>query len=321
MRLGISATNRLSLVACAVAVIAVGCGTASGPDEPRGPDSTSSSTSVPAEPTTTTTSEPAMTTTSTTTTTTPTTTSTSTTTTSSTTTTQPSTTTTRAQTAFPPGSEVVTVSSITDGDTIKVRFGNGSVDTVRLIGINTPEKGECFAAEATAALKSLLTAEINEEMVAQGFALARDYPPDSRYATRLSAAQKKASNARLGLWAADACGVAGGGVIKVGHIEYDAPGNDNENLNGEWVELVNPGPGSVIMIGWVLKDESASHRFNFPNGFTLAAGANVKVFTGCGTNTATDLYWCKSGSAVWNNNGDTAFILDPNGNVIDSKSY
>jgi hypothetical protein len=46
----------------------------------------------------------------------------------------------------------------------------------------------------------------------------------------------------------------------------------------------------------------------------------VRVFTGCGTHTATELSWCNN-SAVWNNDGDTAFILDASGNIVDSRSY
>ncbi|MFD1586187.1 lamin tail domain-containing protein [Halorientalis brevis] len=34
---------------------------------------------------------------------------------------------------------VVTVTSVVDGDTIKVRFSNGTLDTVRLLGVDTPE--------------------------------------------------------------------------------------------------------------------------------------------------------------------------------------
>lgn len=46
-----------------------------------------------------------------------------------------------------------------------------------------------------------------------------------------------------------------------------------------------------------------------------AAGAGI----GCGTGTTTDLHWCDTGSAVWNNSGDTAFLLDPAGNVVDAR--
>jgi len=33
----------------------------------------------------------------------------------------------------------VTVTSVVDGDTLKIRFSNGSIDTVRLLGVDTPE--------------------------------------------------------------------------------------------------------------------------------------------------------------------------------------
>ena len=63
-----------------------------------------------------------------------------------------------------------------------------------------------------------------------------------------------------------------------------------------------------------------SHRYNFPSGFLLDAGADVRVLTGCGTDTTTSLYWC-SGGAVWNNSGDTAFLLDPSGNIHAQYGY
>ena len=55
--------------------------------------------------------------------------------------------------------------------------------------------------------------------------------------------------------------------------------------------------------------------------FDLPAGAQVRVRTGCGRDTSTDLYWCEQGSAVWNNSGDTAFLSDPRGNTVDTRSY
>lgn len=52
--------------------------------------------------------------------------------------------------------EPVEVVSITDGDTIKVRI-DGKIDIVRLVGMNAPEKSECYGSESTAALTGLLT--------------------------------------------------------------------------------------------------------------------------------------------------------------------
>ena len=238
---------------------------------------------------------------------------------------------------------------VVDGDTIDVRFEDGSEDTVRLIGINSPEGGECYSAEAKAGLTELVLGEtvylepdqsnrdqfgrllryvwttdeqhVNEITVGEGWAIAREYPPDTARSDELAAAEERAMVAEAGLWAPDACGTAVSAEVQIVHIEYDAPGNDNFNLNGEWVEILNGDSTAVDLTGWVLKDESASHRYRFPDGFTLRPGATVLVYTGCGQDTATALYWCESGSAVWNNGGDTGFLLGPRGNVVWSYAY
>ena len=55
--------------------------------------------------------------------------------------------------------------------------------------------------------------------------------------------------------------------------------------------------------------------------FVLDAGATVRLYTGCGEPSDSSLYWCMQGSAVWNNDGDTVFLLDANGNIVVSRQY
>lgn len=246
---------------------------------------------------------------------------------------------------------LASVVSVTDGDTLTVEF-NGSNERVRLIGINAPEAGECFAAEATAALRSLTvgttvrlvvdttnrddfgrllryvfvedgargTVFVNEVLVNGGFAIANRYAPDTARADDLEAAQAIAQDEERGLWSSGACGPPSPVDLVISEVNADAPGNDNENKNGEWV-TIRSRSGAADLTGFVLKDESASHRFTFPDGFVLSEGATVRVFSGCGSNSETNLYWCNPLSAVWNNSGDTAFLLDPNGNVVTQFSY
>ena len=123
------------------------------------------------------------------------------------------------------------------------------------------------------------------------------------------------------MWDPTACGAVSSGTIEIGEVHYDAAGNDNDNLNDEWVELINPANPAADLTGWSVKDESATHRYRFPDGFSLPEGQTVRLHTGCGEDTATALYWCNRGSAVWNNSGDTVFVIDPNGNVVVSASY
>jgi micrococcal nuclease len=240
----------------------------------------------------------------------------------------------------------VRVVEVVDGDTIRVEVA-GEQESVRLIGINAPERGECLADEATDRLRDLIGGDavelvtdrtdrdrygrllrhvevdgvdVGAEVVRAGLALARDYPPDTTRSDEYAAAQRAAQDAGVGMWAADACGSATSGAeVVIDAIRFDADGDDNLNLNDEWVRIANRGASAVDLTGWVLKDTSATHRYSFPDGFSLEPGAGVTVRTGCGTDSATDLHWCNQGSAVWNNSGDTAFLLDPSGNIVDSR--
>jgi endonuclease YncB( thermonuclease family) len=237
---------------------------------------------------------------------------------------------------------------VVDGDTLDVSGPDGNV-TVRIIGINTPESGECFAEEATDALAALVADEelvlvtdrsdvdqfgralryvetaggvdVGAELVAGGFAIARRYPPDDARADTYAELQQAAQDERRGLWAPDACGASDlDGVEIVVEINADAPGDDGQNLNGEWVRFTNAGDDVVDLDGWEVADESASHRYRF-SGLRLDPGSSVTLFSGCGTDDATSRYWCTSGSAVWNNSGDTVFLRDGRGNIVVSLSY
>ena len=48
-----------------------------------------------------------------------------------------------------------TVTYVVDGDTLNVRLDGGRRERVRLIGIDTPERGECFSRKATATASGL----------------------------------------------------------------------------------------------------------------------------------------------------------------------
>lgn len=118
------------------------------------------------------------------------------------------------------------VQSITDGDTFGALVGDVS-ESVRLIGMDTPEVGTCLADQATAYLSSLIAGRsvrmivdvsdrdqfdrllryvmvdngfVNAELVRQGYATAVQFPPDTFMATYLEAVQAEARAAGRGLW-------------------------------------------------------------------------------------------------------------------------
>jgi len=229
------------------------------------------------------------------------------------------------------------VSRIIDGDTIELSNG----ERVRLIGINAPEKGQYYAAEATNKLSQLIgydsiTLEkdvsdkdqynrslryvyvgstfVNLEMVRQGYAIAYPYPPDVKYADEFEEAEQEAQDAQLGMW-----GGPSNVSITVLYMHYDAEGNDNNNLNDEYVIFKNTGSISVNMTDWTVQD-NANHLYRFPT-FNLSANSIVTLYTGSGTDTDTKLYWGRAGQAIWNNNGDTLYLRDSNGGLVTDYTY
>ncbi|WP_243700433.1 DUF4350 domain-containing protein [Halorussus pelagicus] len=94
---------------------------------------------------------------------------------------------------------------------------------------------------------------------------------------------------------------------------------DGATLNDEYVDVKNTGASSLDLTDWSLEDE-ANNTYQFPDGFSLDAGETVRVHTGSGTDSATDLYWGR-GSAVWNNDSDTASVYDDTGNLAVERTY
>ena len=84
-----------------------------------------------------------------------------------------------------------------------------------------------------------------------------------------------------------------------------------------WADVVQlavylAGGVAALLIAWELAGGP---------GAALASGETMTVFSGCGEDSETVFYWCASGSAIWNNDGDTVFLTDPSGNTHDSLSY
>ena len=252
----------------------------------------------------------------------------------------------------PPFDDPWLVTEVVDGDTIDVARGSTTI-AVRLIGINAPEADECWSDEATVELAELVgpgpvwltidTSDVDQFgralryvinadgedvgglLVEAGAAIARSYPPDTANDDRYALLQESARLAGRGMWAHDACGTAAAQAVGVPvavqiDVHPDAAGDDNINLNDEWVRFTNTATAPLDLDGWMVKDESSSHRYTFSD-LTVQPGRHVTLLTGCGIDTTTARYWCNTGSAVWNNGGDTVFLLDPVGNIAESRRY
>ncbi|SFR41690.1 lamin tail domain-containing protein [Halogeometricum limi] len=268
-------------------------------------------------------------------------------------------------------SVTVTVAEVVDGDTVKVRYANGSRDTVRLLGVDTPEvygsnaPGEfegvpdteagvaCLDAageDASAYARERLSGEevtlvFDETADRRGYygrllayvsvdgrsfnlALlesghARVYDSTFTERERYRAAEADARAAGRGLWSCADRTTTGTSAddasIDVVRIHPDAAGDDNENLDDEYVVFRNEGEESVNLTGWSVVD-AAGNEYDFPPGTTLEPGAELTLVTGRGTDSRETLYWGRE-SAVWNNGGDTVELRDGRGVVEAERRY
>lgn len=103
--------------------------------------------------------------------------------------------------------------------------------------------------------------------------------------------------------------------VRIVAVEFDPEGPD---LDGEHVLIANRGQGPATLTGWTLLD-AAELVYTFP-AFTLAAGAEVRVWVKDGADDAANLYWGR-GSPVWNNAGDTATLRDAAGELVSELTY
>ncbi|MFN3384587.1 MAG: thermonuclease family protein [Archaeoglobaceae archaeon] len=232
------------------------------------------------------------------------------------------------------------VVEVIDGDTVKLENG----ELVRLLGINAPEKGQRFYEEAKNRLEDLVKGKevlmekdvrdrdkygrllryvyvngtfVNVLMVKEGLAYA--YIVEKlQYEDELRKAEEEAKSLKLGIWSetwdCDKC-------IGVAYFRWDAEGDDCANPNGEFVVLKNFCRFACDLTSWSISDES-KNVFVFPE-FILEGEKSVIIYSGCGESNERGLYWCRNATckAVWNNDGDTLFLMNARGEIVLQYSY
>ena len=82
-------------------------------------------------------------------------------------------------------------------------------------------------------------------------------------------------------------------------------GTDATNPNGEWIDITNTSTGSVDLFEYVLANDS--HRYDFPEGTSIAAGQSLRVYVGSGNDTGSVKYWGQS-HGILNNDADEILI-------------
>lgn len=224
--------------------------------------------------------------------------------------------------------ETVFVSRVIDGDTIVV--GN---ESIRLLGINTPERSEFFYDEARIFLTKLVVNQsvvlekgredrdkyqrllryvflndknVNLELIKQGY--ANYYFPTGfdQYSYKLINAWKNCVNRNVNLCekSDDVCA----NCVKLSKFDY----------KNQRVFLRNECNFGCELTNWQLKEEGRK-KFIFPE-FVLEQNSEVLIETGKGVDAKNKLFW-KDGENVWTKTGDTLFLRDSNDKLVLWKKY
>jgi competence protein ComEC len=107
--------------------------------------------------------------------------------------------------------------------------------------------------------------------------------------------------------------------LQLAAVHPDADGDDRDNLGDEYVVFENAGDEPLDLSGWTVSDEAGA-TYTVPEGVTLAAGEQLTLRTGSGTDTETELHWGRE-SPVWNNDGDVVTVTTAAGDVVIQETY
>jgi endonuclease YncB( thermonuclease family) len=207
--------------------------------------------------------------------------------------------------------EQAVIKRVIDGDTIETADGK----TIRLLNINSPEKGSFNAEQAANFLKSFENKTVELEITGTDKykrSLARIYSLESEYLNlkivelglaskfivqeseikKFAQAEEEAIKSSLGIWS---------------HSQFFNCFHSDIDYSSEIVYLKSK-CGPINMSGWVLKDESRKAY-----KFSIVLNDSVILHSAKGEDNSTDIFW--GAETVWNNDRDTLYLFDKEGNI------
>jgi endonuclease YncB( thermonuclease family) len=237
------------------------------------------------------------------------------------------------------------VVDIYDGDTLTLSNG----EKVRLRGVNTPELRpmEEYGIEAREAARDLLLhrevllsygtperdgygrilasvttlegEDLGAMLLERGLGHLFIIPPDNLDVATMLAAQASAQAANRGVWSTERYR----GDLHITSFHANAAGDDNSNVNGEYLRLCNITSNPVDVQGYTIRDISG-RSWPFPQ-LIIPPGHTVEVHSGRGRHqvdpTKQLTIYLDSSRPIWNNVRDRATIYDRFGKVVDSRPH
>lgn len=164
---------------------------------------------------------------------------------------------------------------------------------------------------------------IGEKLLEEGLVLPFLHESENTYNNTYMLAAKMAKKFNLGMWSStNHCSTpadSSNSSFEI-YLNYDAEGDDNTNLNGEWIKIKNISDRTVDISNWWLRD-SGQNFFRFSNSTILSNNEELIIYGGKGTDNKSSLYWNNTIS-LFGNTGDGIYLMDylsdsanPNDNI------
>ncbi|MGB7979913.1 MAG: lamin tail domain-containing protein [Candidatus Nanopelagicales bacterium] len=268
---------------------------------------------------------------------------------------------------------LATVARVVDGDTLEVRLDSNPTELVKIrnAGIQAMEVGECHYDRAKASMAALappgsrvlLSARFSTStsygdglmrplrlvyvlqggkwvdtqlvLLQQGEVLWYPIPSEYDHSTAYRRAMELAGAAQLGMFSpARACGSSSVSAAPRMWINFDGDGDENTDVNSEYVRVHNSTSAPLDLSGWWVRDGSQVVKA-IPNGVILRAGGLLTVHVGRGTDngSAGRLHWGftspryqntvdgSTGRRVVDIHGNAAYLFDVHGNLRAFTTY
>jgi endonuclease YncB( thermonuclease family) len=179
--------------------------------------------------------------------------------------------------------------------------------------------------------------DLGRELMERGLALWLPNPVEYAHNLEYRRLAQQARAAHRGLYNPAACGAGPEEDLPIELlVNWDADGNDAQDINGEWVDIRNDGARDLPIGGWWFRDSWLEYNrnhipgFAFPAYASVPAGGSIRLHMGCGPNSAATpnvFYWCRQRPVFENAGdqrtqiGDGGYLFDPQGDLRASMIY
>jgi endonuclease YncB( thermonuclease family) len=163
--------------------------------------------------------------------------------------------------------------------------------------------------------------DLGSKLMAEGLALWMSDTLETAWNDRYNQLGQDAALRHLGLWNPTTCGRGPSQDVPLRMwVNWDPPGIDSLDPDGEWVKIQNLSDTTPLPLGrWWVRD-SMLRRFTFPQGTLVQPRQTVTLYVGHGQRSADTFYWGID-NQIFQNIGDGAYLFDPQGDLRQSMVY